>query len=83
MLTRWKRFLLAKFHMNVLMEQTSPRQVLKILENLPKEVNDIYNNIFGRIDSLRMASEIKKFIAITAYVRRPLHVAELEQACAV
>ena len=69
--------------MNVLVEQTSPRQVLKVLDNLPREVNNIYDNIFGRINNLRMAPEIRKFIVVVAYVRRPLHVAALEQACAV
>ncbi|KAI1409266.1 ankyrin [Hypoxylon sp. FL1857] len=76
-------FLLAKFHMNALEEQTTAREIIKALEKLPSNVKDIYDNVFKRIGNLRWAKKLEKLITIVATARRLLSTEALAHAVAV
>jgi hypothetical protein len=69
--------------MDELVEQTSPRNVLRALVNLPKGVHETYNCLFRRIEASPRAEEIRRFIAVIARAMSPLSVSALEQAMAV
>ncbi|OTA92466.1 hypothetical protein M434DRAFT_53119, partial [Hypoxylon sp. CO27-5] len=76
-------FLLAKFHMNALEEQTTAREIIKALEKLPSNVKDIYDNVFRRIGNLRWAKKLEKLITTVATARRLLSTEALAHAIAV
>ncbi|KAI8956746.1 ankyrin [Daldinia sp. FL1419] len=76
-------FLLAKFHMNALDEQTTAREIMVTLGKLPSNMKDIYDNVFKRIGNLRWAKKLKKLITIVATARRLLPTEALAHAIAV
>ncbi|KAL2073548.1 hypothetical protein VTL71DRAFT_10874 [Oculimacula yallundae] len=78
-------FLLAKLHIESLKTKTSPKQVRKALEKLPKELNDVYNETMERIkgqheEDAKLATRILSWIT---HAFRPLRVDELKHAVAV
>lgn len=75
--------MLAKFHMNVLVDEPSARMVLEALEKLPNEVKKTYDKVFERIDCLQVAPTLRRFIVIIACANTLLDVRSLEHALAV
>ncbi|OTA99657.1 hypothetical protein M426DRAFT_27331 [Hypoxylon sp. CI-4A] len=76
-------FLLAKFHMNALEEQTTAREIIKALERLPSNIKDIYDNVFTRIGNLRWAKKLERLITIVATARKLLSTEALAHAIAI
>jgi GPI inositol-deacylase, winged helix domain len=79
------RFLLARLHMDSLVGKHTPAAVRRALENLPKEVDDTYDEAIERIkrqnqDDRELAEQVFSWIT---YARRPLSAKELQHALAV
>ncbi|KAI1420286.1 ankyrin, partial [Xylaria sp. FL1777] len=78
-----KMFLLAKFHMNALEQQVTARDLINALETLPSNINDIYDSVFNRISSQRLASTLEKLLIIVATARKLLSTEALAHAITV
>ncbi|KAI0810165.1 ankyrin [Xylaria sp. FL0064] len=78
-----KMFLLAKFHMNALEQQVTARDLINALETLPSNINDIYDSVFNRISSQRLASTLEKLLIIVATARKLLSAEALAHAITV
>ncbi|KAI0416777.1 ankyrin [Xylaria grammica] len=78
-----KMFLLAKFHMNALEQQVTARDLINALETLPSNINDIYDSVFNRISSQRLASTLEKLLIIVATARKLLSTEALSHAITV
>lgn len=79
------RFLLAQLHMDSLVSKTNRREVRRALANLPKEVDQTYDEAMRRIeaqidDDRELATRVLSWLA---YTLRPLSVRELQYALAV
>jgi hypothetical protein len=79
------RFLLARLHMNALLQQSSVKGVLNVLENLPDELDDIYNDAMERIERQPEYDKdlAKKILSWITCACRPLSVVELQHALSV
>jgi hypothetical protein len=78
------RFLLARLHMNVLLEQDSEEAVLNNLNNLPTEMDRIYDDAMERIEQQTNTRELaKRVLSWIAYAYRSLSVWMLQHALAV
>jgi hypothetical protein len=78
------RFLLAQLQRDSLAKKHNRRDIRKALENLPKELNDIYDEAMQRIssqdeDDARLAERVLYWIS---YALRPLTVIEVQHAIA-
>ena len=76
---------MAKLHIDSLVSQRTAWDIRKALENLPREVNDTYDEAMKRIQSQsgvdrKLAERILSWIT---YSRRPLTYQELQHALAV
>jgi|ERR1700722_8467906 len=71
--------------MNTLLQQCSEKEVLDALENLPDDIDDIYNDAMVRIERQppRDKELAKKILSWITYARRPLSVVELQHALSV
>ncbi|KAI3326000.1 ankyrin [Xylariaceae sp. AK1471] len=78
-----KMFLLAKFHMNALEQQVTARDLINTLETLPSNINDIYNSVFNRISSERLAYTLEKLLIIVTTARKLLSTEALAHAITV
>ncbi|KAI0438824.1 ankyrin [Xylaria telfairii] len=78
-----KMFLLAKFHMNALEQQVTARDLINALKVLPSNINDIYNSVFNRISSQRIASTLEKLLIIIATARKLLSAESLAHAITI
>ncbi|KAI0186023.1 ankyrin repeat-containing domain protein [Xylaria flabelliformis] len=78
-----KMFLLAKFHMNALEQQVTARDLINALNTLPSNINDIYDSVFNRISSQRLASTLEKLLIIVATARSLLSTESLAHAITV
>lgn len=78
-------FLLAKFHMDSVADCLSTGEVLDALENLPKEIDNTYDQAMMRIEKLSTTRQraVKKLLQWVTYAERPLKIAELEHATAI
>lgn len=79
------RFLLAQLHTDSLVSKTNRREVRRGLANLPKEVDQTYDEAMNRIeaqndDDRELATRVLSWLA---YAVRPLSVGELQYALAV
>jgi hypothetical protein len=84
-LLKYFRFLLASLHLKSLARKHNRRDVRVALETLPKELNETYDEIMGRIndqqtEDVELANRVLMWIS---YAQRPLHVPELQYAVAV
>jgi hypothetical protein len=78
------RFLLARLHMNILLEQDTIRAVLYALDKLPDEIDQIYDESMERIERQSNTKELaKRVLSWIIYASRPLSVEELRHALAV
>ncbi|KAI0143433.1 ankyrin [Xylariaceae sp. FL1272] len=78
-----KMFLLAKFHMNALEEQVTARELINALDTLPSNINDIYNSVFSRISSQRLAATLEKLLIIIATAQMLLPAEALAHAITI
>jgi hypothetical protein len=71
--------------MNIVVQQHSEAGVLKSLDNLPNDIDDIYNQAMERIEGqLKADRELaERVLSWITYARRPLTVEELQHALAV
>lgn len=78
-------FLLAKFHMDSLVDCLTVGEVLDALDHLPKEINHTYDQAMARIEKLSANRQraVKKLLLWVTYAERPLKIAELEHATAI
>ena len=81
----FSRFLLARLHMDSLLVKRSPAKVIQALKNLPKGMNQTYDEAMKRIqqqdeEDRTLAYRVLSWI-VFAY--RPLSVEELQCALAV
>ena len=82
---RFQRFLLARLHMNKLVQQHSNKAVIHALKNLPEGIDDIYDDAMERIEQQRDVDRklAKRVLSWITYAIRPLTVKELQHALAV
>ena len=85
MLIIYSRFLAAKLHMDSLATKLSVKALKKAIENLPRELRELYDDALRRIDA---QNEDDREIAISlvrwvTYAYRPLTIRELEEALAI
>ena len=82
---RSTRFLLARLHMDKLVQQNSDKEVLRALDNLPEGIDDIYNDAMDRIERQSEVDKqlAKQVLSWITHTRRPLSVEELQCALAV
>ncbi|KAJ8125404.1 hypothetical protein O1611_g8235 [Lasiodiplodia mahajangana] len=78
-----KMFLLAKFHMDSLEQQATARDLIKTLETLPSNINDIYSSVLNRISSKRLAFMLEKLLIIVATAKRLLSTEALAHAITI
>jgi hypothetical protein len=80
-----KRFLLARLHMDTVIEKHNISNVCKALKNLPKEVDDTYGEAMARIERQNKDDrELARWtLSWVSYVRRPLTVEELQHALSI
>lgn len=79
------RFLAAKLHMDSLSTKLSVKALKKAIENLPRELNELYDDALRRIDAQNeddreVANSLLRWVA---YAYRPLTIRELEEALAI
>ena len=79
------RFLLARLHMDSLLGKLNTREVRKALQELPKGVDDAYEEAMARIERqdkprAELAEQVLSWIT---YAFRPLSVKELQHALAI
>jgi hypothetical protein len=78
------RFLLARLHMNALVEQDSEEAILYVLNNLPNEIDEFYDQAMERIEQQPNTMEsAKRVLSWIIHASRPLSVEELRHALAV
>ena len=85
---RYSRFLLARFHMDSLLEEHTPKKIRKALAALPqgeKALRVTYDEAMKRIEGQNKNDEelAKRVIAFICYTRRPFIKAELQHALSV
>ncbi|KAJ7697694.1 ankyrin repeat-containing domain protein [Mycena rosella] len=78
-------FLLAKLHIGSLATKSSVKSVREALQHLPKDLTLVYDGIMQRIDSQNEEDRQLAHLTLTwvANVKRPLSVAELQEALAI
>ncbi|KAJ7432121.1 ankyrin repeat-containing domain protein [Mycena galericulata] len=78
-------FLLAKLHIDYLKTKLNVKAIRRALQDLPKGLNDTYNETMGRInDQSEDARHLAKLALMwVANVKRPLSVVELQAALAI
>ncbi|KAJ5311653.1 hypothetical protein N7476_007513 [Penicillium atrosanguineum] len=78
-------FLLAKFNMDTLASKMRPGEVKDALKDLPKELDDTYNEAMMRIKDLPSSRKevAMEFLRWVVFAERPLEVHEIEHAIAV
>lgn len=81
---RWRRFLLARLHMDSLVSKHTRREVRKALDNLPEGLNSTYAEAVERVqgqneDDRKLAERVLAWIT---YAKRPLSAVELQHALA-
>jgi hypothetical protein len=71
--------------MNMLVEQHNEEGVLETLDNLPNDIDEIYNQTMERIERQSNADKelAEQILSWITYARRPLSVEELQHALAV
>jgi plasmid replication initiation protein len=71
--------------MNAVVEQHSKAGVIKVLDNLPKDIDDIYDQAMERIERQPKADKelAERVLSWITYARRPLRVEELQHALTV
>ena len=79
------RFLLAQLHVDSLAKKHNRSAVRVALRNLPKELNDTYDEVMNRIcgqdaEDVDLAKQVLSWIS---YAKRPLTVIELQHALAI
>jgi len=79
------RFLLARLHMDSLLGKLNTQEVRKALQELPKGVDDTYEEAMARIERqdkprAQLAEQVLSWIT---YAFRPLSVGELQHALAI
>ncbi|KAI4273326.1 MAG: hypothetical protein L6R38_006370 [Xanthoria sp. 2 TBL-2021] len=79
------RFLLARLQFDSLMAKPTLRKIKSALEELPEELDSMYDKVFERIKNQdsEFAALALKLIYWTHYATRPLKVQELRHAVAV
>lgn len=81
-----RRFLAAKLHMDSLSTKTSVKALKKAIQSLPKEIDELYDEVFRRIDTGQSqdARELAlRALRWVAYAYRPLKTVELQVAVAI
>ena len=79
------RFLIAKLHIDLLAEQTTKKDILSALRQLPEGLNSLYEIVITRIQALKQK---QRDLAMTTlkwltYAKEPLHAGALRHALAV
>ncbi|KAL9603021.1 MAG: hypothetical protein Q9179_002355 [Wetmoreana sp. 5 TL-2023] len=78
-------FLAAKLHMDSLSTKTNVKALKKAIRSLPKETDELYDEVFYRIDSQGKDDQelAVKALRWVAYAYRALNVRELKEALAI
>lgn len=78
------RLLLAKLHIECLAEEDDKRAVRRALQNLPEEVDHMYDGAMRRIENQdrKKAQGAEKALSWIFYAERPLTIRELQHALA-
>ncbi|KAJ7266795.1 ankyrin repeat domain-containing protein [Mycena rebaudengoi] len=78
-------FLLAKLHVDSLATKITVKSLREALKNLPKDLEHTYNEAIERIESQSEEDRKIAFLALTwvANAKRPLTIAELQEAIAI
>jgi hypothetical protein len=79
------RFLLAKLHIDSLSTKSTIKAVREALNNLPKDLNDTYDNAMKRIENQNEEDKTVAHLALTWVIsaQRPLTMIELKVALAI
>lgn len=82
---RWRRFLLARLHMDSIVSKHKRREVRRALENLPEGLNSTYEEAMERVrgqnEDDRMLAQ--RVLAWIANAKGPLSAVELQHALAI
>ncbi|KAJ7287134.1 ankyrin repeat-containing domain protein [Mycena rebaudengoi] len=78
-------FLLAKLHVDFLATKITVKSLREALKNLPKDLEHTYNEAIERIEAQSEEDRNLAFLALTwvANAKRPLTIAELQEAIAI
>ncbi|KAJ7284170.1 ankyrin repeat-containing domain protein [Mycena rebaudengoi] len=78
-------FLLAKLHIDSLATKITVKSLREAMKNLPKDLEHTYNEAIERIESQSEEDRKIAFLALTwvANAKRPLTIAELQEAIAI
>ena len=79
-----RRFRWAALQMEELrnLRLTRPRDVMRVLDALPQDLNATYDRILSRIDSL-YSQEVHAALQWLAFAARPLFIEEVAEACII
>ena len=71
--------------MDSIAHKTDRRAIQRALENLPSDINIMYNEVMARIETQNPDDRelAKRVLSWVSYARRPLHTIELQHALAV
>ena len=85
LLTRHLRFLLTRFHVELLCQKTSIQDIYDAFKDLPKELDHAYDQLFARIrvGVEEYAALTRKILTLVSNAFRPLRVSEVIDAMAV
>ncbi|KAK0610750.1 ankyrin repeat-containing domain protein, partial [Immersiella caudata] len=78
-------FLMARYHMDLIVGQDSVRRVRQALMSLPDELNAVYASMLDRVYSLEAdrASRSRQLIALILFTTRPLTIDETRCALSI
>lgn len=79
------RFLLAQLHVDSLAKKHNRSAVRTALQDLPKELDDTYDEAMKRIDNqdIEDVELAKQVLSWISYAKRPLTIIELQHALAI
>ena len=83
MLSSWYRFLWVFFQIEELCAQTNDKEILYVMETLPKDLPSTYQRSLSKIIRDGKSEVVKKMLLFAALVKRPLSRMELRDAIAV
>ena len=77
------RFLLVKFQLDYILAKAEPRQAIKALNALPKDMAEAYIEVLARIEQTNGKEIAIKVLSWLFHSRRPMKMRELQEALSI
>ena len=77
------RFLLVKFQLDYILEKPGPREAIKALNTLPKDIENAYKEVLDRIENTNGKDIALKVLSWLFHARRPLKMVELQEVLSI